>query len=201
MKSPAKTRPQPRQLARARRRDRILRVAAEMLVKGGLRQTTMEEIARGLSTSKMALYRHFQTKDELIEAVLQRVVDRFTTTEQLAWPGMRAAMQRALASAREDPDAFLLLFRVAAHDPALSHYAADVRRLLGDVTRERLMAGRHPLSSDPALLEALVDGTVAFLVEATAFRIEQGDPARDSDWIRWVSDAASRMIGLPTPGD
>lgn len=36
----------------------------------------------------------------------------------------------------------------------------------------------HPLKDDPLLLGALADGLVAFLIEATAFSVKSGDPAR-----------------------
>lgn len=93
----------------------------DILVETGLRQATMEDIARRLKTSKIALYRYFETKDALIAGVLERarIADRVLDQEYLPWPGMDAALARTLELARAERSAFLLLFRVAAHDPDL----------------------------------------------------------------------------------
>ncbi|NBB16830.1 TetR family transcriptional regulator [Caulobacter sp. SLTY] len=188
-----KIRPQ----ARARRREKILRAAADVLVDIGLRQATMDDIARELKTAKILLYRYFDTKEALIEAVLQRVVDRFVALEHQPWPGMEPAMERTLATARVDSKAFLLVFRLAAHDPVLARYGDEIRNVLNQATRARLTMLGHPLASDPLFFDALVEGVNSFLIEATAFWIERGDPARDGEWLRWVSDVARAMARRP----
>lgn len=189
-----------RPAVRARTRQRILGAAADILVETGLRQATMEGIARRLKTSKIALYRYFETKDALIAGVLDRIADRVLDQEYQPWPGMDAALAATLRLAREERSAFLLLFRVAAHDPELSQYGERVRRTMVEATRRRMTLVDHPLKDDPLLLEALADGLVTFLIETTAFWVESGDPARDGDWTAWAAAAGRRLIGLEPTG-
>lgn len=185
---------------RARRRERILGAAADILVEMGLRQATMEGIARRLKTSKIALYRYFETKDALIDGVLERIADRVLDQEYQPWPGMDAALAATLRLAREERSAFLLLFRVAAHDPELSRHGERVRRTMIEATRRRMTLVDHPLKDDPLLLDALADGLVTFLIEATAFWVESGDPARDDDWTAWAAAAGRGLVGLEPTG-
>ena len=189
-----------RPAVRARRRERILGAAADILVEVGLRQATMEGIARRLKTSKIALYRYFETKDALIDGVLERIAGRVLDQEYQPWPGMDAALAATLRLARVERSAFLLLFRVAAHDPELSRHGERVRRTMVEATRRRIALVGHPLQDDPLLLEALADGLVTFLIEATAFWVESGDPARDADWTAWAAAAGRRMVGLEPTG-
>ena len=50
----------------AKRRDRIFACAQDLFHQRGLRGVGVEAIAEAAGTSKMALYRHFDSKDELI---------------------------------------------------------------------------------------------------------------------------------------
>jgi len=189
-----------RPAVRAKTRERILRAAADILVETSLRQATMEIIARRLKTSKMALYRYFETKDALIASVLDGIADRVLDQEYQPWPGMEAAIARTLELARSERSAFLLLFRVAAHDPEFSRQGERVRRTMIEATRRRMTLVGHPLTDDPLLLDALADGLVVFLVEATAFWVESGDPARDEAWVAWAGAAGRRLLDIETTG-
>lgn len=179
--------------ARARKREKILRAAADVLVELGLRQATMEDIALRLKTSKILLYRYFETKDHLLDAALNAAAEYVLEPEYEEWPGLEPAMSRTLKRARENPNAFLLLFRVAAHDREFCHHPQNVREVLVAVTRDRLVQLNHTLRRDEILLAALADGIITFLVEATAYWLENGAGRRDADWVRWVSDSALAM--------
>ena len=56
-------------------RERILKAADELFERHGIRGVGVEAIASAADTNKMTLYRHFASKDELVAAWLQRVVD------------------------------------------------------------------------------------------------------------------------------
>ncbi|MET0261853.1 MAG: TetR/AcrR family transcriptional regulator [Rariglobus sp.] len=55
-------------------RDRILAAAGELFYREGLRGVGVERIAAVAETTKMALYRHFSSKDELIGEWLSGIV-------------------------------------------------------------------------------------------------------------------------------
>src|SRR3954468_17302693 len=55
-------------------RERILAVADDLFRRHGIRGVGVEAIAEAADTNKMTLYRHFQSKDELIAAWLRGVI-------------------------------------------------------------------------------------------------------------------------------
>lgn len=56
--------------------------AAEALAAQGFEAVTMRAVAAKLGAVPMALYNHFATKDQLVDALLDRVVGRFETDPQ-----------------------------------------------------------------------------------------------------------------------
>ena len=79
---PEESQPHPRRTGRTRRprgslgRDVILD-AAEQLAREGFDALTMRAVAGRLQAAPMALYNHFADKDELVDALLDRVLGRF----------------------------------------------------------------------------------------------------------------------------
>lgn len=63
--------------ARRDRRQDLLAAAARRFVAVGLRETTMEAIAREAGAGKATLYRYFGNKDAVIDALLEREAERF----------------------------------------------------------------------------------------------------------------------------
>jgi AcrR family transcriptional regulator len=78
--SPSSPRPPARPRARRPRgslsRDLILD-AAEAVAQHGFEELTLRAVAAQLDAAPMALYRHFATKKELVNALLDRVLSRF----------------------------------------------------------------------------------------------------------------------------
>lgn len=54
-------------------RDRILAAASDMFYRHGIRAVGVEAIAEAAGTNKMTLYRHFESKDELVAEYLRRL--------------------------------------------------------------------------------------------------------------------------------
>ncbi|MEW9551128.1 TetR/AcrR family transcriptional regulator [Nonomuraea sp. NPDC050783] len=79
-----------------RTRAAILRAATALLYERGLDGIGVAELCTRLGVSKETLYRHFGTKDGLVEAVLEARSDRV-----IAWVG------QAVAAAGDDPAAQL----------------------------------------------------------------------------------------------
>src|SRR5437764_14940355 len=57
----------------ARPRDRILAAASDLFYRHGVRAVGVEAIAEAAGTNKMTLYRHFDSKDELVAEYLRRL--------------------------------------------------------------------------------------------------------------------------------
>lgn len=58
---------------RAPPRERILMVAADLFYRNGIRAVGVEAIAEAAGTNKMTLYRHFDSKDDLVAEYLRRL--------------------------------------------------------------------------------------------------------------------------------
>src|SRR5882762_11424260 len=56
-------------------KDKILKGAADLFTRYGIRSISMDDIARHLSVSKKTLYQHFVDKDELVTMMLQSYLE------------------------------------------------------------------------------------------------------------------------------
>src|SRR3982750_3954529 len=101
-------------LSRPARREAILAAAAGAFAGTGFAATSMEDVAAASGITKLIVYRHFESKEELYRAVLARVSDRlaanFAGALESERPGGVGA-RSMLATAREGPDGFVLLWR------------------------------------------------------------------------------------------
>ncbi|MFD1416054.1 TetR/AcrR family transcriptional regulator [Oceanobacillus jeddahense] len=62
--------------------DNILSVAAKLFLEKGFEKTSMRDIAETAGISKGAIYHHFQSKDEIINAVTEKQAEINTTLMQ-----------------------------------------------------------------------------------------------------------------------
>jgi AcrR family transcriptional regulator len=60
-----------------RARERILRAARRMFYERGIRAVGVEAIVSAAGVTKMSLYRHFASKDELVAACVAERIERF----------------------------------------------------------------------------------------------------------------------------
>jgi len=182
-----------RQLSRADRRAAILRGAADAFAEAGYAATSMEDIAAASGITKLIVYRHFDSKEALYRAVLQRVFDRLADDFLTAYtrePHSRGVGPRSLLTvAREDPAGFRLLWRHAAREPQFEAYASELRDHAVDASRA-LLAGLV----EPALHEWAAQTVMSFLVEATLNWLEYGDAGRDEEFVGFVTHAV--RLGL-----
>jgi AcrR family transcriptional regulator len=90
-----------------RNRDRIVAAARELFARDGV-EASVEDITREAGVGMGTLYRHFQTKDELIDAVLEEALAEMVTqaeaaaAEDDAWAGLTGFLERALQRQAEN---------------------------------------------------------------------------------------------------
>lgn len=65
-----------KKLQKHRERDRILEYALDKFLREGFYKTSMDSVSRELRMSKKTIYKHFSTKEDLVE----QIVKKFTTT-------------------------------------------------------------------------------------------------------------------------
>ena len=118
-----------RGLARDERRAQIIDTAAGAFLQAGFDGTTMEGVAHSAGVSRLLIYRIFETKQRLYRAVLSSVTDEFVAEFQdrdMADVRRRGGIVRVmLGIARRHPDAFRLLWRQAAQEPAFAEFATS----------------------------------------------------------------------------
>jgi AcrR family transcriptional regulator len=163
------------------RREAILRVAARVFGDSGFATTSMDDIASAAGVSKLVAYRHFETKEGLYRAVLERVFERqvelfMANLEQ----GLQAAgPTRALLDvAREWPDGFRLLWRHAVREPRFAEYARNLRDLAVSAAREVVVP---VMDSDFA--EWAAQTLFDHLVDAVLNWLDYGAPDRDDAFV------------------
>jgi AcrR family transcriptional regulator len=183
-------------LPRAERVRQVLAAAARAFARGGYAATSMEDIAAEAGISKLMLYRDFEGKRELYVAVLEGLQGRlaeFTADDPERGASLRG-LQALLRVAREQPDAFILLFRHAAREPEFAAYAD---RFLDDaVARSEQRLARE--LSDPVLLRWSARVAVHATIEAVIAWLQVGDPARDDAFLTALG--ANPVTKSPPPG-
>lgn len=176
---PAALRKRPRD-----RKDRIIAAAAARFGTAGFRATSVEDIASDVGVTAGAIYRHFQSKDHLLETVVSKAADALLEETQDALVrardegGVRGAALRALVVAT---------VRFAAANPAL--YATFVRERrqptgavseptrraeAGIVDEWRVAVRMSALRLDEGRIETRLDSTLAALREM-ALSAEPGE--------------------------
>ncbi|MCW5789187.1 MAG: TetR/AcrR family transcriptional regulator [Polyangiaceae bacterium] len=120
-------------------RQQVLDAALKTLATQGYAKTSVSDIARTAGMSKGAVHYHFESKDDLIEQVLQHCADTMRDRVRQAWtrPGaphervLRALMELRAARKTAGPELKVLadLMAQGLHDPKLQ---ARVQRMLED---------------------------------------------------------------------
>lgn len=185
-----------RRLPRAERTRQVLDAAARAFARSGFAATSMDGIAAEAGVNKLMLYRDFEGKRQLYEAILESVSGRlYEKVSDDPWRGASRRGEVALLQvAREQPDAFLLLFRHAAREPEFAAYA---ERFSADA----VAAGEGRLAEridDPVALRWTARVAFRVTVEAIIAWLEVGDPARDDAFlaaldrpVSWTRQAAA----------
>jgi len=133
---------------RPSRRDEILRRAAHLFLEQGFEITSLADIARAIGISKAGLYYHFNSKQELLAAIVnygheileqemrRKLADCSTDEEALR----RLVHTYAMSITREDDAAFALLAieEIRSLLPADREQIACRKRAFLDLFRERL---------------------------------------------------------------
>lgn len=146
----------PTQVELAERLDALLDYALDMFLERGFEQTTVVAIANKAGVSKRTVYEHYQDKDDLFKAAVQRGLDRYTVSLET----LRACVTADLEST---------LMAVARVRVANASTYAGVR------LQRILIAQSYRFPELWAVLEKSIEPTVAFLSELFAHPDHQGE--------------------------
>jgi AcrR family transcriptional regulator len=164
------------QVAQTRRR--IVDNAAELFAERGARATTMTEVARRADVSPATVTNHFATQDELIEAVVERLMAEIRIPDASIFAGARsvAARIRALTTAmfefyERTGRWYYLLGDEIREIPALATAEARFQRSMQDLYAQAL-AGTDDRDLALAASGLIHPGTHAALTEVGLGREE-----------------------------
>jgi len=164
-----------------RNRERVLQAAAETFAEAG-HDAQMDDIARRCSLGVGTLYRHFRTKDKLLEALMLDGLGKFLT-----------AVQASREEATTPWDAFARFARVAAHmlvanralkelteglaatSPELEERRRELHELVATLVRDAQRSGELRADFSPDDLPILFSGLGASASRDGAVAAEQTD--------------------------
>jgi AcrR family transcriptional regulator len=177
----------------ARRRESLLDAAASAFADGGYEATSMEEVATRAGVTRLIVYRHFDSKEDLYRSVLDRAVAGLSAAVREALgegPKVRRVVDAFLDAGRAYPDGFKLLVRHSAREPDFADYSERFRENAVRAA-ERLIARPVP---DAVLRAWSAKTLVALLEEATLAWIESGDPERDEEMKTVLASSIEGML-------
>lgn len=181
-------------LGRDERQQSILRGAATAFARSGFAGTSMDDVAAEVGVSRLIVYRHFESKEELYRTVLERVFDRHAHEFVAGW---EARSPRAIGVgghlnvAREWPDGYVLLWRHAAREPQFASYAEELRQHAVNAAGAVLAASGA--TGDEVRVRWASETIVGFIVEAVLNWIADGDAARDDELLDMVTAGIRSM--------
>ena len=181
---------------RVQRREQLLLAAAEVLNERGIRNTTMDQVAQQAGVSKVVLYRYFGSKDKLVHAVLDEVVDAILEADQAEAKWWTERLVRTLNVARAHGAAMRLLIRHASHDPEFGVHFERLARALVARVDERAVESLGPEVDVvvPGAASVLAESTTSFLLDAYVRWIDQGTPENDALFLQWVTRSVRAMV-------
>jgi AcrR family transcriptional regulator len=180
--APTETAAQPvRRLPRGQRREQIIAAATRAFARTGFAATNLDDIATEAGVSRAILYRHFDSKTDLYQAVLDNACGRLITATG-ADEFTEESIGGLLAAAAADPAGFRLLFHHAAREPEFRQAMDQFHTDMTTVAHKHL-AAEIPNPAWAAWAAQLVP-TVAIAGVTAWLDAGEPDPDRAADRIR-----------------
>ena len=193
-----------RRLPRTQRRDQILAAATKAFARTGFAATGLDDIAAEAGVTRVILYRHFDSKTALYQAVLDRFCAILSAHVASPVGGFTdASIDGLLRAATVEPSGFRLLFQHAAREPEFKAMAEQFRRDITDAAHRQIAA----IVADPAWAKWAAELAPTAAIEAIIAWLDAGQPDPDvaADRVRHViagvvtaaTATPSTLDGLP----
>lgn len=186
-----------------RNHDRLLAVAAATFAERGV-EASLEDVAKHAEVGIGTLYRHFPTRDVLIEAVYRREVEQLCdgATELLAtmapdealaqWMRRFVATKRGLAMALKSV--------ISAESDLFAYTHQRVRAAIDSLVRAATQAGSIRSDVDPADLLRALSGICLFTDQAEWRQQACRITTLLMDGLRYRASASASPSASPNPG-
>jgi AcrR family transcriptional regulator len=193
-----------RRLPRSQRREQILAAATKAFAGKGFAATGLDDVAAEAGVTRVILYRHFESKTDLYQAVLDRFCVILSANVDHPVGGFTdASIDGLLRAAALEPAGFRLLFQHAIREP---EFKAMAERFRHDIT-EAAYRQISKIVANRAWARWASELAPAAAIEAIIAWLDAGQPDRDvaADRVRHViagvitaaTAAPSTLDGLP----
>jgi len=184
-------------LKRPERRRALIQAAARAFARGGYAATNLDDVAVEAGVSRVLIYRHFESKTQLYEAVLADVSDQLRTATGHPDHATPNSLQGLVAAAQDNPDGFRLFFRQSGQEPEFRRHADELRAAMKATAQPYLEQVIH----DPARLRWAADLIPTIAVEAVIAWLDAGSPAPDTAADTVTRIIASAVNAIASPSD
>jgi AcrR family transcriptional regulator len=165
-----------RRLAREQRREQILGAATEAFAQWGFTPTSLDDIAAAAGVTRVILYRHFDSKSELYQSVLDRMCARLEAHVAEPVGGFNdASIDGLLAAAIESPAGFRLLFVHALREPEFKDRIEKFRSDIVEAAHLQISA----VVPEPGLARWAAQLAPTVAIEAIIAWLDAGQPDPD----------------------
>ncbi|MDL5591740.1 TetR family transcriptional regulator [Bacillus subtilis] len=163
------------------KRDQLIDTALTLFYRDGFHATGIDRILAESGVAKMTLYKHFKSKDELIEAALQKRME--APRERMAWALEHLPPRTAILAVFEGLHG--LLHEAEYHGCAFVNAAAEFHDRDHPIHR---VAASHKANAEAHFRAALE-------------RLEVAEPARLARQLQYLLEGAITMAHIQGPGD
>jgi len=187
-----------RRLGRTERREQILAAATEAFAAAGFAATSLDDVAATAGVTRVILYRHFESKSDLYQAVLDRMCGRLEAHVDEPTGGFTdASVDGLLAAAAESPSGFRLLFQHALRE---AEFKERIEKFRAGISEAALVQTSRVVA-DPALARWAAQLAPTVAIEATIAWLDAGqpDPAAAAARIRQVAMSVVEAAASPHP--
>jgi AcrR family transcriptional regulator len=186
--TPADSSPPKRRKPRVDRTARqagYVRIAAQTFHELGLQRASMQDVADRAGVAKILIYRQFPSKDALLAAIFEDVLQEIRAVYDSPWPGYGGALMEVLRRARENRPAYLLLLRDSRSDPEAKRWydIYEERQIEPFMVFLTPAEDAPPGAEDRARVGAL--SLVGIVTETLINWIEDRDGLDDAARVRW----------------
>lgn len=181
-------------LHRERRRSVLLRKTSAVLAEHGVRQITMDKLAKEVGVTKVVLYRYFKSKDELVNCLLHDFVEKLMASDGRdgGWGTQR--LMDNLAVIRDNQSTFMLMMKHLSHDPSYQHHRTKLLSLIKKSTKARLLLYATPPKNHVITTEFFIEQICEFILNAFVGWIDSGDEENDKEFVVWQVKSIMSMI-------
>jgi AcrR family transcriptional regulator len=130
-------------LKRPQRRRALISAAATAFARAGFAATSLDDVAAEAGVSRVLIYRHFDSKTQLYEAVIEDIREELKLATGHPDHEAPASLEALVTVARDNPAGFRLFFRQAGQEPEFRRHADELRAAMTETAEPYLRAVLH----------------------------------------------------------